>query len=242
MVLSEQLEKQGNWLFRYRSFLPVALLVAGYIHFIYYKTNPSDWLIALALFTGFVGLAIRVYTVGFAAEGTSGRNTAGQVADSINTTGIYSIVRNPLYLGNFFMWLAVAILTIDIYFILIFCLVFWLYYERIIYAEEGFLTRKYGERYLTWAAATPAFIPDFTKYIKPETKFNLKKVLRKEKDGLLAIALLFFLFDTSAHLRNGYHDIVSTPILVFLISVLILYAIIKYLKYNTLLLKIFVRF
>ena len=34
-------------------------------------------------------------------KNTSGRNTHDQVADSLNTSGIYSIVRHPLYVGNF---------------------------------------------------------------------------------------------------------------------------------------------
>ncbi|MGC9453013.1 MAG: methyltransferase family protein, partial [Oceanipulchritudo sp.] len=43
--------------------------------------------------------------------GTSGRNTKQQVAYSLNTTGFYSVVRNPLYLGNFFMYLGIALFT-----------------------------------------------------------------------------------------------------------------------------------
>ena len=29
MALQEELESQGNWLFRYRSFLPIAIVVVG---------------------------------------------------------------------------------------------------------------------------------------------------------------------------------------------------------------------
>ncbi len=49
----------------------------------------------------FFGLALRVIVVGHAPYGTSGRNTREQVADTLNTTGMYSIVRHPLYLANY---------------------------------------------------------------------------------------------------------------------------------------------
>ncbi|MGB8874133.1 MAG: hypothetical protein WCC75_12145, partial [Desulfobaccales bacterium] len=45
---------------------------------------------------------------GLPPRGTSGRNTQGQVAETLNTTGIYSLVRNPLYLGNFLIWLGLS--------------------------------------------------------------------------------------------------------------------------------------
>ena len=74
---------------------------------------------------------------------TSGRNTSeGQVADTINQTGMYSMVRHPLYVGNFIMWLGIALFTASIWFVLLFIAVYWLYYERIMYAEEQFMRRS----------------------------------------------------------------------------------------------------
>ena len=66
----------------------------------------------------FFGLGIRVFTVGFTPKNTSGRNTAEQIADVLNTSGIYSMVRHPLYVGNFFMWLGIGLLTQNPYFVL----------------------------------------------------------------------------------------------------------------------------
>ena len=114
-------------------------------------------LICLAVST--LGLLIRIYTVGHTPKNTSGRNTAeGQVADEVNTTGIYSLVRHPLYVGNFFMWLGPAMYAADIWFAISFVMLYWVYYERIMYAEEQFLVGKFGEIYASWAKITPAFI------------------------------------------------------------------------------------
>ena len=44
---------------------------------------------------------------------TSDRRTAeGQVPDEPNTTGIYSVMRNPLYVGDLFKWPGIALLPI----------------------------------------------------------------------------------------------------------------------------------
>lgn len=108
MPLKQELETQGNWLFRYRSFLPIIVLALGLGVFIQNVLLKNDndcslFFEMLCLAVSILGLIIRVYTVGFTPHNTSGRNTkAGQVADELNTTGIYSTTRNPLYLGNFF--------------------------------------------------------------------------------------------------------------------------------------------
>ncbi|WP_277232666.1 isoprenylcysteine carboxylmethyltransferase family protein [Phocaeicola salanitronis] len=125
------------------------------------------------------GTFIRIYTVGHTPVHTSGRNTAGQVADSLNTTGIYSIVRHPLYLGNFLMWFGISLLTCNGGFIIAFILAYWLYYERIMYAEEDFLRRKFGVDYLRWAERTPAFIPNFKLFKPSDLPFSWKKVAKK---------------------------------------------------------------
>lgn len=157
MALQEELEMQGNWLFRRRSLLPLLILPAGIIalvftiqmHGMLFTAVFSYWHMYeyLCLALSLSGMFVRMYTVGHTPVGTSGRNTAGQVADSLNTTGIYSVVRHPLYLGNFLMWLGIALLTCSVGFIATFVFAYWLYYERIMYAEEQFLRRKFGDTY-----------------------------------------------------------------------------------------------
>lgn len=109
MALLQELEKQGNFLFRYRSYFPLLLLpLAFWVYSYMISRNPElfsatgiTMLEIISISTCLLGLIIRICTVGFTPANTSGRNTAeGQVADTVNTTGIYSIVRHPLYLGN----------------------------------------------------------------------------------------------------------------------------------------------
>lgn len=205
MALQEELKTQGDFLFKHRSYLPLIILIVGLGVFMqteYYEIEgPENWFEEsyefLCLAICFFGLFIRVITVGHTPKNTSGRNTKqGQIADVLNTTGMYSIVRHPLYVGNFFMWLGVAMLSENLWFIIAFVLFYVFYYERIMYAEESFLRQKFGDSYLEWAKKVPAFIPSFKNYQKSSNSFNIKKVLKKEKNGLTAIFLLFWLFES----------------------------------------------
>ncbi len=203
MALQEEFKTQGDFLFINRSYLPLIILVIGiavFIHTAYYQIETqniwSGYFEFVCLGMSLLGLLIRIITIGNTPKNTSGRNTTeGQIAEELNVTGIYSTVRHPLYLGNFFMWLGVAMLTNNAWFTVSFILFFMIYYERIMYAEESFLRGKFQDYYLNWAKDTPAFIPSFKNYNKAKYPFSFKKVLKKEKNGLVAVFLLFWLFD-----------------------------------------------
>ena len=147
MSLAKELNKQGNLLFKYRGTLPLIILSLALLIFILKLKEPNAFMThhyyALScLFVALFGQFIRLITVGYTADLTSGRNTEGQLANVLNTKGIYSIVRHPLYLGNFFMWLGLCLLIQDLWFTISFILIYWVYYERIMFAEEAFLINK----------------------------------------------------------------------------------------------------
>jgi hypothetical protein len=187
--------------------------------------------LTVAICISLVGLFIRAYTVGYSAEGTSGRNTSEHIADSLNTTGIYSVVRNPLYLGNFFIWGGITLFTQNPLFILSFCLAFWLYYERIIYAEEQFLIKKFDKTFTDWACITPVFIPRLKLFKRPITAFNWEKALKKEKSGLLATSLVFLIFDTTGRITESNSEILNIYLLAWFIVSVLLYIALKCMKY-----------
>lgn len=246
MLLKDQMEKQGIWLFRYRGILPLIILGFGFYEYLQTELHPERYLMEQAsyevwfemscLVVSLLGLAVRIATVGRTPANTSGRNIKGQLADRLNTTGLYSIVRNPLYLGNFLMWFGISLLTMNVWFIVGFVLVYWLYYERIIYAEEQFLTRKFGKEYEEWAAKTPCFIPRLKGYRKAALPFSWKKVIRKEKNGLLALLLVFTLFDILGGLIVGEPP-KYMPLVYVTGGFAVVYIILKYIKKYTNLLK-----
>ena len=166
-------------------------------------------------------------TVAFVPRGTSGRNTKKQVATSLNRTGIYSTVRHPLYLGNFFILLGPFIYTGNIFGITIFILLFWIYYERIMFAEETFLNCKFGNEYESWASNTPAFIPDIRSYIPNQSQFSLKKVLEREYSGIFAIIIIFTLLIAFNNYNLNIKPIISNTWKLMFYSSIFFYIILR---------------
>ena len=190
----------------------------------------------LCLLISLFGLFIRICVIGFTPKNTSGRTVKNQVADSLNTTGMYSLVRHPLYVGNYFMWLGPAILSGNFWFVVAFTLFYWVYYERIMYAEEQFLRNKFGKAYVDWSDKVPAFVPDFKNFIKANLSLSWKKVVRKEITGIFVLFAIFFVFDyVGVYLENEKE--LNPFLLCSMIFLLFAIAIIKVIKKYTDLLK-----
>lgn len=198
MRMIRKIEADGATLFQKRSYLPLAVLPFAILAV--YEAASVDsllgerieqlWLYACLLIAG-VGIAIRVFTVGFVPSGTSGRTTSAPRADSLNTTGMYSIVRNPLYFGNFVVYLGIALATKSWWFVILVGLAYWIYIERVIAAEEAFLATRFGDEFERWAAETPIFIPRLSAWRSASASFSLRTVLRREYPGVLACAASF---------------------------------------------------
>lgn len=150
-----------------------------------------------------LGMAIRVHCVGHAPKGTSGRNTKEQIADHLNTTGFYSIVRHPLYLGNFLIAFGIIALPQNAWLIGLFILSFALYYERIMYTEEAFLRDKFGSSFEDWANNTPAFIPSFARWKKPSNHMQYKKAACQEAAAVGVITIGFTSVELAEHCATG---------------------------------------
>jgi protein-S-isoprenylcysteine O-methyltransferase Ste14 len=133
MPLVEDMERKGAWLFRWRGILPV-LLIPGSLLVAYGDDmspafNDPRW-VAICVGVGVLGQIIRALTIGYVPKGTSGRNTSeGQVAMVLNTKGMYSFVRHPLYLGNFFMWLGLVLYTGSNTLSICVSIAFWIYFD-----------------------------------------------------------------------------------------------------------------
>lgn len=231
MSLETEFARTGSWLFRWRSYLPLALLaflLFQFPHFQYpFGSHTLDvWWELFCLAISCAGIGVRVATIGCAARRTSGRNTREQIADTLNTEGMYSIVRHPLYFGNFLMWLGVALAPGIWWLALIIVLCYALYYERIMFAEERYLHLKFGAEFERWAEVTPAFIPRPSAWRPAPRPFCLRTVLRREYSGVFATIACFtaveVLSDFTIHRRWMIDPLWATLFLTCLFSYLAL--------------------
>jgi protein-S-isoprenylcysteine O-methyltransferase Ste14 len=235
VALREQLQASGAWLFRWRSYLPLVLLPL-FVHALsgFAERSPDDslgerWEV-FCLAVSFAGLLIRALVVGQTPHRTSGRNTFEQVADTMNTTGMYSVVRHPLYLGNFVIWLGVAMFTQSWLVVAVSVLAFAVYYERIMLAEEKFLRDKFRDRFDAWADRTPAFFPSPRLWRSSRTPFSWKMALRGEYSGFFAVVVTFTAFDVlRGYFERGWIRL-DPPWAAFLAVGTLVYAALRFAK------------
>ncbi|MGI6718420.1 MAG: methyltransferase family protein [Bacteroidales bacterium] len=201
MALKHSFEKTGNTLFKYRGYIPIILFLLAIPfmffanHQYYYNKKTYTFIVVTSIVVSCLGELFRCYTVATTPKGTSGRNRDNQYAAKLNIDGVYSIVRHPLYFSNYLMWLGIMIFTGNIYLIIICSLLFFLYYERIMFAEECYLQEKFGEEFLNWSLKTPSFFPNFAKYKKSSTPFSFKSIIRREYSSVMALCLSFAFID-----------------------------------------------
>ena len=238
MALLHSFESSGNFLFKYRGQLPVFLFVLAVpaIYFTLYESISPEtlkYVKLLSIALSVLGFVFRAYAIGTTPKGTSGRNTKEQVANVLNSTGVYSIVRHPLYLGNYFMWIGIVVFVGNFSFFVICSLLFWLYYERIMFAEERFLEKKFGQDYLDWSLKAPAFIPNFGKFIASTTPFSLKTVLRREYSGVLATVIGFIFVEILRNYFQFHQFILGEKYILVLVATAAAALILRTLKHST---------
>ncbi len=245
MALKETYEKQGEFLFRGRSYLPLltaplvvaALLDPQYLHPSLTGFAGSLWQ-AVCILISFTGLVVRSLVAGFVPLGTSGRNTERQVATSLNTTGLYSAVRNPLYLGNFLIILGLLLFAQVWWFALAGTAIFWIFYERIIFREEEFLRGKFGAAFVDWSLKTPVFIPNFRHWEKPALPFEWKIVLRREHSTQFGMISALTVLGIASDLFTKPDHRIATFWWIFWGTSLVIYLVLRYLKKKTQVLNI----
>lgn len=208
MALIQSFENSGNILFKYRGQIPVLVFILA-IPILFLTEGPVAMACAkadcsctlrivsmlLAFFITLAGLFLRAYTVSTTPKGTSGRNTQKQVADHLNTKGIYSIVRHPLYLANYLIWAGILVFAMNVWALLFVSLVYWIYYERIMFAEEAFLRKRFGNDFEEWSAQVPAFLPDFRLFERGNMRFSCKTFVRREYVTIFSTVFSYTLVD-----------------------------------------------
>jgi protein-S-isoprenylcysteine O-methyltransferase Ste14 len=174
-----------------------------------FKTETADcawfW---LAFSVASVGAIVRVFTSGWAALGTSGRAKIAAEASELNTTGPYSLVRNPLYVGRILNFTGLAMLSGSWVFGAIVFLLSILVYERISVYEEEYLRDKFGQAHADWAKSVPALLPRLHGWVKPKYPFWWKRMLWREQNKLFLLATGVFL---TWFARHGFDLARLTP-------------------------------
>ena len=197
----------GDALFRWRSYLPLGLLPLVGLSILRapypFGTEAADraWE-ACCVGLSLAGMALRIWTVGVAAHGTSGRNTRKQKAESLNTTGPYSLIRHPLYLANGIIVMGLALFSHTWLLPPTVAALTLLYYSLIAWREEDFLRARFGRMWEEWAERVPRLWPAFGHFVPAARPWRWREALRREYHGLTLVLVLPFLLDVAEDLHE----------------------------------------
>ena len=152
-----------------------------------------------ALLIAATGALYRMYVNGHAANGTSSRVKEAAEAAELNTTGAYSMVRNPLYVGRILNFTGLAMLTGSAFYGMLIFFLSVLVYERISAYEENFLKEKFGEAHAKWAAEVPALLPRFHGWTKPKYAFWWRRMFWREYKKVYQFGTALFFYEFARH-------------------------------------------
>jgi len=173
----------------------------------------------------FMGILVRVVTIGLVYIVRGGRSRKIS-ANELVTEGIYSVCRNPMYLGNILLLLGFGIYANSLLFLLIFFPFFCFIYLAIIKAEEDFLIKRFGEDYIEYKRTSYSVIPKLGKVGKlfSEYKFNFTRVINREYNSV-------YIYISGILLLSWYHQMFDYRVFAVLFgSLTVVYFIVKYLK------------
>lgn len=163
-------------------------LIATTILLLYVADPETAWFIPGAILA-LVGEALRIWAAGHLRKNKQ-----------LTTTGPYAYVKNPLYLGTFLITLGGSAMARSVFIMLLG--VTWLSFYYIPYKkrqEHRKLSQSFGDQWLEYDQAVPAYIPRRTPYAGKGTNawsFALVKENSEHETAagvLLGLIVLFFM-------------------------------------------------
>jgi len=143
--------------------VPLAIALVGLIA---YYAQPR-WMLA-----GFVvslfGQAIQLWSFGSLVKN-----------EQLTARGPYVLVRNPMYLGRYFLILGFVLVTGSVWALAGYSAFYYFYMANRVRREEARLAQLLGAPYAAYCARVDRFLPDFSKLGDPALRFLNFAVLRR---------------------------------------------------------------
>ncbi len=196
--------------------LLVAFLVFGAIlyqfKFLYKGYTPfvDNMFDSLGLILILKGVVIRM-----AARGHKKAHSGG--SHQLVTTGLYQIVRNPMYLGTFYVGLGFVLTLFPWWMIFVFAILFYARFNQQMITEEEFLTQMFGKKYEDFCQRVPRILPNVALSLKlpSDQLINLQEMFSTtEKRGLWSLPLIALSCEILKEwIVNGQFDLMTNLII-----------------------------
>jgi protein-S-isoprenylcysteine O-methyltransferase Ste14 len=190
----------GQFFFKYRSYTPLPFIIPLLLY-----ARPSITTLIVGAILVAIGEAFRFWGVSYAGSETRTTDRVG--ATYLVTQGPFAYVRNPLYVGNIFMYFGISVMGHSLFpFLQIISLVYFtMQYYYIILEEEKHLKEKFKEKYTDYFNHVNRFIPSlkpFDEKKQSALKVNIKAAYESEKRtfqavfiSIIMIVVIFFLIN-----------------------------------------------
>jgi protein-S-isoprenylcysteine O-methyltransferase Ste14 len=182
----------GGWLFSQRSWLPLPIAAALLLIPASPDASVSTRFLWLGILIVATGEIIRLWAVHHI--GVISRTRSDRLGPLI-ATGPFSLVRNPLYLGNILLWLGFAVSARLLWVLPLVALVLAFEYHAIVRWEEQLLAQRLGEAYRAYAKRVSRWMPSLRvpAQLTSSARFSWRDTLFSERGTLLAIVCGYLL-------------------------------------------------
>lgn len=137
--------------------LTIIALILNQLNVVYKIKVLNNFLIILAIISILIAISLWVSAVLFSKVRTKIKE------NTLVTTGVYSIVRNPIYSAFLFLFTGILLFTRNLY-LLIFPIIFWIYLTYLLKeTEEKWLKDKFKEEYQKYMKKVNRIIPNIFK-------------------------------------------------------------------------------
>ena len=142
--------------------------------------QPGANRIYIGLLIAVLGQAWRIYAAGVIYKNKQ-----------LATTGAYSLVRHPLYLGNFLILGGFALACGQWVVILIAIAFVWFYYPAAVRYEDSKLARIFGDAWHSWSKDVPAVFPRHFRWrSNTDAEWNGRQSLLRNGEFIISVFLL----------------------------------------------------
>lgn len=177
-----------SWVFRLRSYTPIPFLLI-----MLWFARPTVVSLVVGFTIVFVGEMIRFW--GVSIVGAETRTTGAVGGTYLITTGPFSYVRNPLYLGNMMLYTGVGVMSVALFPWLQIVALTWFYvqYTLIVSREEEYLAKAFEGEYEDYRKNVRRFLPRLTPYRSthpPAKGMSTSEGIASERRTLQAIVLV----------------------------------------------------
>lgn len=182
------LARLGGWLFKYRTSIPLPIVAALLlIPARASATSLSTSVAWLGVPTVALGEAVRLWAVHHI--GVISRTRSDRLGPLIDT-GPFSLVRNPLYLGNILLWAGFAVIAHLFWLAPVVAVLLALEYHAIVRWEERLLESRIGAPYRAYTARVPRWLPRLGAPLAAPSggAFSWVETFYSERGTLIAIA------------------------------------------------------